>query len=82
MCCNFQGLAQLKKKITKLGVKNRSPGHLHHAPRILFIGETGSGKSSFISSIVSSLKGEIVYISDVGEKEGDEVNTSKRVRQW
>jgi GTPase SAR1 family protein len=54
--------------------------HLEHdAPRILVIGGKGAGKTSFISSIVSSLRREIVYTSPIGEI-GDETSTTKWVR--
>ncbi|KAK7471856.1 hypothetical protein BaRGS_00035515, partial [Batillaria attramentaria] len=68
------GVKKLKDDIRKLAHNVRGP----EPPKILFMGETGSGKSSLISSIVSALKGSIIYTSTVGEKEGHEVNTSKR----
>lgn len=69
-----QSVKKLKHEIRRMASKARGPD----PPKILFMGETGSGKSSFISSIVSALSGKIIYTSTVGEKEGHEVNTSKR----
>ena len=79
MCASFhQGLAELRLEVRSLASwAAAQPGA--EPPRILFLGETASGKSSLISSMISALKGRIIYTSTVGQKGGHEVNTSKRV---
>ncbi|XP_070200337.1 uncharacterized protein [Littorina saxatilis] len=74
-----KGLQKLKDEVKALGSKVRNDAH--EPPRILFLGETGSGKSSFISSIVSALKGKIIYTAAVGYHEGQEVNNTRRISE-
>ncbi|XP_076451042.1 uncharacterized protein LOC143286954 [Babylonia areolata] len=74
-----QGAQELREKVRAKAT--RMP-HSEDPPRILFVGETGSGKSSFISGVMSALSGEVTYAAKIGEKEGQEENTSKRYMEY